>query len=288
LSERFNRILLVLLLLGHLYLLSRQPATDGSRLESSSLRLIGPISRVADGALAAVQGVAASFRMADSLRAENLRLRQELERLRLRQVYWRQAEDELALLRRAAAAAPRELGESFPATIVYIDPSPTIRTLVIHAPQGRPQHNQPVLTAKGLLGRVITSAGAYAKVLLITDRSAAVSAQIERTRRQGLIGGDGEGGLWLRHVPAQFDVVAGDMIETAGLDGIFPPGLPIGTVREISVEESIFHKIEVAPAVDFGTLDQVYVLTKPLLSEGLRRELALVPGSTPPTPEGGA
>ncbi len=122
--------------------------------------------------------------------------------------------------------------------------------------------NQPVLSPEGLVGRVVNVAGPYAKVQLITDRAAGVGGMILRTRRQGVVrgGGRGSGGLELDYVPLQADVRPGDRVLTAGIDGVYPRGIPVGTVVSVEQGGQLFHRIQLAPAVDFGALDQVYLL----------------------------
>jgi rod shape-determining protein MreC len=83
-----------------------------------------------------------------------------------------------------------------------------------------------------------------------------------RNRRQGVVRGGrrGSGVLELDYVPLQADVRPGDRVVTAGIDGIYPRGIPIGTVIAVERGGQLFHRIQVAPAVDFGSLDQVYLL----------------------------
>ncbi|MGH9465286.1 MAG: rod shape-determining protein MreC, partial [Thermoanaerobaculia bacterium] len=120
--------------------------------------------------------------------------------------------------------------------------------------------------------------GRYAKVQLLTDRAASVSAMVERTRRQGLVRGAGQGALTLDFIPVQEEIGPGDRVLTAGIDGIYPRGLPIGTVAEVAAGEGMFHRVEVAPAVDFGRLDQVYVLdTTPLPASAVGQMLEANP-----------
>ena len=61
-------------------------------------------------------------------------------------------------------------------------------------------------------------------------------------------------------MPLQEDVRVGDRIVTAGIDGIYPRGLPVGFVVDVRPGEDLFHRIRVAPSVDFGRLDHVYLL----------------------------
>lgn len=273
-NERFNQLLLALLLFLHLYLLAHSPETSGNRLQSATLRVLGPIGRGAAGVSEGFAGFFSSFRLLGSLRRENAQLRRELDDLGLAVVRLRAADEELRGRRRGS----RELsgfGDSYPADVVFIDPTSWLRVMVIHSPDQLPRHNQPVLTARGLVGRVVAPAGHYAKVLLITDRSAAVGALIERTRRQGLIEGDGAASLWMKHVPVQFDVRVGDRVLTAGVDGIFPRGVPVGEVVAVEADQGIFHRIVVQPAVDLGALESVQVLTRAAIPEEVRQELGL-------------
>jgi rod shape-determining protein MreC len=130
-----------------------------------------------------------------------------------------------------------------------------------------------VLSADGLVGRVITVAGPYAKVQLITDRAASVGGMVLRNRRQGVVrggGGRGSGGLELDYVPRQADVREGDRVVTAGIDGVYPRGIALGTVTAVEQGGQLFYRIQLAPAVDFGSLDQVYLLDYPAVPASVK------------------
>ena len=103
-------------------------------------------------------------------------------------------------------------------------------------------------------------ADAMRRMQLVTDRASGVGAMIERTRRQGIVRGAGRDGLTLEYVPLQADVQVGDRVLSSGTDGLYPRGVPIGTVLEVSPGGELFHSIHLAPAVDFGQLDSVFVL----------------------------
>ena len=69
-------------------------------------------------------------------------------------------------------------------------------------------------------------------------------------------------GLTLDYLPQRADVRVGDRVVTAGTDGLYPRGLPLGVVVEVSSEGELLHSIRLVPAVDFGVLDQVFVLIR--------------------------
>jgi len=283
-KERWDHLLLGLLLLGHLVLLSSREQSRGSLLERSILGVLAPVAHAAELAASAVGDLGDTFRRARTLRAENQRLRQEVEIMRLRLVALYGIEEELERLAPLSSSPPTDAG-FFVASVVYNDRISWLRTLVIFTGSRRSQRNQPVVTARGLVGRVIVPASRYAKVLLLTDRSAAVSAMIQRTRRRGIALGGGDSsnrpGLILDNIPLQADVRVGDKVVTAGDDGIFPRGIPIGTVRTVAPGKGLVQSIEVEPAIDLGLLDQVYVLTEEVIPDEVRRQFYGGPPSTP-------
>ncbi|MEO8502997.1 MAG: rod shape-determining protein MreC [Acidobacteriota bacterium] len=271
-NERQIRNLFVLILLGQIILLSLQvpnPAKSGGLPENIGLAVLAPIARSVDSGAAGVVGLRDEFRKRAALVEENRRMVAESEHLRLELLRLQDVDDEA---RRLAAALDyeRDRGATLRvADIVYVDYASWLRTLVVRASIGRTTVNQPVVSASGLIGRVIAVSGPYAKVQMITDRAASVGAMLERGRRQGIIRGDGQGGLVLDYVPLQAQVEVGDRVLSSGIDGVYPRGLPIGTVSRVE-PGSGFLSIAVAPAVDFGLLDQAYLVDHVALPQNLK------------------
>ena len=265
-ERRGTGLLLFVLLLAQLVLLSAQaPARDrdGTAFEVAALRLTAPVVR-------AVRGVhdlsrAGVLLLADrrELRAENRRLQGELERLRREHIQRQNAELELRLLRDALDVLPPDFIGVRIADVVWVDHHSFQRSLIVRlqrSGEDEPLVDSPVLTHQGLVGRVVMVASPYARVQLVTDRASSVGAMVERTRRQGVVRGEESGVLALDYVPLQADVRPGDRLLTAGIDGIYPRGIPIGAVLEVTSGDELFHRVRVAPAVDFGKLEKVYVL----------------------------
>ena len=269
-SQRWNLGLLAVLLLGHLILLSVDPSSRGSALEGLVLAAVAPVAHTATAARDGVAGIFESARLRRSLRAENRRLKQALEASRRALVRLHGVEEELERLSRASGYSRRQSGEFYVADVVYVDRASWLRTLVVYTGTAEPRRNQPVITANGLVGRVIVPAQPYAKILLLTDRSASVSAMIERTRRRGIVRGSGEQSLVLDNIPSQESVRPGDQVVTAGIDGIFPRGIPIGVVTGVEAGPELFHRITVKPDIDLATLDQVFVLTEEVVPREIR------------------
>ena len=261
-DERRTGWVLIVVLVGQLVYLAIQGARVGeTRLEMLGLRLLGPMARGVASIPAGFAGAREGVKLRGTLIEENRQLRHEVEALRLRLLRLTDIEGEMQRLGDAVRYPTPPAGGVRAVDIVYADHSSWLRTLILYTGKTQAQHNQPVLSPDGLVGRVIDVAGSYAKVQLITDRAAGVGGMILRTRRQGVVRGGGRGSaLELEYVPLQADVRPGDRVLTAGIDGVYPRGIPIGSIVSVERGGQLFHRIQVAPAVDFGTLDQVYLL----------------------------
>jgi rod shape-determining protein MreC len=123
-----------------------------------------------------------------------------------------------------------------------------------------------VLSPQGLVGRVIDVGSTWAKVISIIDPNSAVSAMIERTRDVGIVRGtsdvETEGprcGMY--HLPYDNDLVPGDTVLTSGLGGVFPKGIVIGKVVEVSRSSTGTERIALIQSeVDFSQIEEVMVL----------------------------
>jgi len=241
--------------------------------KAAALRVIGPLARAVAAGSEGVSSLRDDVRLQGSLRSDNARLRDQVESLELRLLRLSSVEEELQRLAQAVRYATPLLGELRAVDVVYADHSPWLRSLILYCGNQPAKVDEPVLSPAGLVGRVVTVAGAYAKVQLITDRAAQVGVLILRTRRQGVVRGAGDeaAGLALDYVPLQADVRPGDRLLTAGIDGIYPRGVPVGTVLSVDAGGQLFHRIRVAAAVDFGSLDQVYLLAHPTVPAELEK-----------------
>jgi rod shape-determining protein MreC len=262
--------LLIAVLLGQLLLLSVEaPSPDGpgdNVLESAALRALAPVSHAVSTLVGGLQGAGGNWRSQRRLLAENRRLEERLRELELKQIRFDELAAEVDRLSAALSYRRSAEGTLRVADVVYADHSSWLRTLILYVGDQPAAVNQPVLSDQGLVGRVVEVVPGYAKVQLLTDRAAAVGAMVRRTRRQGVVR-SGPDGLQLDFLPQQADVGVGDRVVTSGIDGIFPRGLPVGTVAAVEEGDELFARIRLTPAVDFGVLDQVYLLPARSLPE---------------------
>lgn len=126
--------------------------------------------------------------------------------------------------------------------------------------------NMPVVTASGLVGVVIEVGVDHCLVRTVLDPSTAVSAVTTRGGELGIMEGDFDvlydGCAYLRYLPESADVVAGDILVTSGDGGVYPYGIPIGTVTETKTNPyNRTTEATVRPFADLHDLDRVIILT---------------------------
>ena len=190
----------------------------------------------------------------DQLQAENARLR--------------------ALLELRAGLQVR----SQAAEVLYESTDPYSRKVVVD--RGLAQGivaGSPVISEAGVIGQVTRVYPLSSEVTLLTDKDAAVPVLNARTQARSAAYGSATGdALELRFMAANADVQVGDLLQTSGVDGVYPPGLPVATVVTIDRKvDSGFAKILLAPAA---------------LPDGVRHVLVLEPIGLqlPPRPESAA
>jgi len=118
-----------------------------------------------------------------------------------------------------------------------------------------------VITADGVVGKILQVYPHTAQVLLINDQTSGLGAIVERLRQQCIVKGSPAGETMLENIMADEDVQPGDSVITTGGDGIFPKGLPVGQVVKVS-HSDLFLRIHMRPAADLSRLEEVLVITK--------------------------
>jgi rod shape-determining protein MreC len=120
---------------------------------------------------------------------------------------------------------------------------------------------QGVITVEGVVGYVHKADADSAVVLVLTDRSAAIDAIVQRTRARGLVSGRSISACRLRYLERADDVAPGDMIVTSGLQGFFPKGFPIGRLTSVrKTDFGISQEAEITPVVNPTNLEEVFIV----------------------------
>ena len=196
-------------------------------------------------------------------RAENRNLKQQIERMSLEQVRMSQDADQARRLQALLAFKEQFISRTMAAQVIGSSGSELSRSVYID--KGESDGIKPdmaVITADGIVGKVLRVYRSTSQVLLIDDQTSGVGAILDKTRLQGILRGTPAGEMVLEKVMSDEAVPAGEMVLTSGGDGIFPKGLLVGRVTKVAPGNELFLNIRVRPAADLSKLEEVLVVTR--------------------------
>ena len=121
----------------------------------------------------------------------------------------------------------------------------------------------PVISEEGIVGLVTATSERASRATLLLDRQTAIDGTVQRSRTRWIVRGRGGELAEFEFVARGGDVGVGDVVITSGLDGVYPKGLRVGIVTAVSEEGSdLLRTATLVPAVDFGRLEQAFVILR--------------------------
>ena len=207
--------------------------------------------------------ISSYFVSQSQLREENTDLRARLLDASQRAQQFEAARAEAGQLRRVIGAAERLPLKSQPAEIIYSGRDPYSRKVVLDkGSQSGVQPGSPVLDEAGVIGQVTRVHALAAEVTLLTDKDQAIPVQVVRNGLRAVAFGAGSSGmLELRFMAANAEIQNGDRLVTSGIDGTYPPGIPVATVARIERDAAYaFARIVCQPAAGVESGRYVLVL----------------------------
>lgn len=119
-----------------------------------------------------------------------------------------------------------------------------------------------VCNSGGVIGQIVEVSATTSTVQLITDEGSGVSAMIQSTRAQGMLQGQPDGSLRLSYVSTESDVKVGDIVITSGIGGVYPKGLPLGTVSSVEKSDNdVYYTIVLRAQSTAENNEEVLVIT---------------------------
>ena len=233
------------------------------------------------------------------VRQENRDLKLQIERLRIEQVRLNEDAEQARRLQALLGFKEQFISKTLAAQVIGSSGSEQSRSIYIDkGTHDGIKPDMPVITAEGVVGKVLRTFKSTSQVLLINDQTSGVGAILEKSRLQGVVRGTALGEVVLEKVMSDETVQSGDRVLTSGGDQIFPKGLAVGTVTKVSPGSELFLNIRVRPAADLSRLEEVLVITQqqekePALSDGalplraaeiLAQRLPSVPDRPPDDP----
>lgn len=222
--------------------------------------------KLVSAAAKAMTGVWNDYIRLVNLKEENVRLKDEISRLRREKFELSEAGIQNTRLRKLLEFRDESSYPAVPANVIGASPS-ILRSQVIIVDKGTRDgitEGMPVASFDGIVGRIMLAGDRSSEVLLITDPVSAVDAYIHRTRARGIVKGTGAA-CEMDYIEKKSDVSEGDKVISSGKDGFFPKGVVIGTVTAISSKGS-FINAEVSPHVHLNSLEEVLIIQKPVNS----------------------
>ena len=270
LRRRAIAALLLLLSLAMLTLFFREQAGGfAHRSQETGLRIIAPLQRGSGRAAKPFRDVWHWTGGLFKARADNKRLNQEVDELRLAvardaalELENQQLRAELKITRSPVYPDGMTL---VPARVIARSTNVWYSTVTIDV--GRNSNVQlydAVVNGEGLVGRVTAVTSDVCQVTLITDQQSYVDAKVVPGGAQGLVAGSVIGDVELQYVDKSEAVKVGDNVVTSGLrDSIFVQGIPIGVVESVAKQDvELYQKVTIRPLVDFHKLDLVMVVER--------------------------
>ena len=202
------------------------------------------------------------------VRQENRDLKLEIERLRIEQVRLNEDAEQARRLQALLGFKEQFISKTLPAQVIGSSGSEQSRSIYID--KGSHDGVRPdmaVITADGVVGKVLRVFRTTSQVLLVNDQTSGVGAILEKSRLQGVLRGTPLGEVVLEKVMSDEAVQPGEKVVTSGGDQIFPKGLAVGTVTKVSPGSELFLNIRVRPAADLSRLEEVLVITQQLEKE---------------------
>ncbi|MDI6704438.1 MAG: rod shape-determining protein MreC [bacterium] len=245
-----------------------KPPFKTNYLEKYVLSIIEPVQRLFTEVLAFCERLFSGFRELRSIKLENMRLKRELQDLRIERMYWGDLLAENKRLKKLLDYKQRIDYKTIACRIIGFSPSNWFNTVTIDkGTRAGIEKDDPVISYQdgheGLVGKVIDAAQNTATVLLLLSEESYVGAKLRRTEFKGVVVGKDFRTCQMKYLDSSADVKKGDIVITSGEGGIFPGNIPIGKVTNVEKKNyQLFCDIEVSPFVEFGKLEEVLVIKR--------------------------
>jgi len=198
-----------------------------------------------------------------SLRQENQQLQDTVSLLQKEIIQLKQDLKEADILYALLGFARGRPEETYiAAAVIGKDPSPFLQYVLIDkGTDDGVMYNMPVVTEKGLVGRIDAVTASAARVQLITDATSQVNAVVEDADAEGIITGSVTADITIEMVSQEAELQAGQIIQTSGVGGSYPSEVVIGQVLNVNkLENELFQSAAIQPAEDFQNLQAVLVV----------------------------
>jgi rod shape-determining protein MreC len=289
LLNRYRNItVLLLVIMAQLVLLavSAKNDQDVRFIRIWTVTAVTPVARIIEGLRGGGTGFLHNYVLLHDTHQENLRLRAELDRMKMENVFLK---NELNTADRAKALQvfqQHTQSKTVAATIIATGAGSNSKVVFVdRGTASGVQRGMAVVTPDGIVGKVIAAYPTASQVLLITDPDFAAGVVTEKAQVHGTLKGQGTPQCKVDYVPFEEKVEPGEWVYTSGDDRIFPRGFKVGIVKSVRPGQP-FKEILVEPSgLQRGLVEDVLILI-----EGVHQPIPEAPSGmqpvymTPPLP----
>ncbi len=256
-------------------------------LRRATMEVLGPVLRVGEGPVYFFSHMHSKLTTLDQAQAEVARLHQQVSELQVRNQLLADKEAENARLREMLGFQAASKYELLPCRVVSREPSSWWDSVQIDVgwsvnDQLDKKYNgkyslspdQPVVSPRGVVGKTGSVSRYVTDVILLVNENCSISANVEGTRDQGIVQGQGnfeEGKplVKVKYLPRDSTVAVGQFVTTSGLGPFFPPGLRLGTVVDVpDIKKTfptfgLYREATIEPTADLNQLDELFIVLGP-------------------------
>ena len=250
--------------LGLAIQVKRTTDTDSSRLiRIWAVGAVSPLEKALVWTQSSAGNLWHNYFYLRGVRAENRELKRQIEEMRVQQVRISQDAEQARRLQALLAFKEQFISKTLAAQVIGSSGSEQSRS--IYVDKGENDGIKPdmaVITADGIVGKVLHAYRSTSLVLLISDQTSGVGAILEKSRINGILHGLPSGEVALDRVLSDEQVPAGELVLSSGGDRIFPKGLPLGRVVKVRPGGELFLNIQVKPTANLSKLEEVLIVTR--------------------------
>lgn len=218
-----------------------------------------PVLDVMSRPAAAIARLVDSVTEIAKIRADNVRLKEENERLLQWQTVARRLDEENRALRNQLNFIPDPAAHFITARVVGDTGGAFVDSMLVNAGNREGiKKGEAVMAGEAMVGRVAEVGMHFSRVLLLTDINSHLPVMLENSHAKAIMSGENTDHPRLNYLSLNTVLQPGDRVVTSGDGGAFPPGLPIGVVSSVQdgvakVEPYIHrYQLEYVAVVDYG------------------------------------
>ena len=264
--RRYREVLVVaVLLLGPLisYLSSGHRGREPNVVDRAVLWVSAPVQSLLTWAIDGVGGAGSGYLALRGAHEEALVCRTSLAEAHAELNSLKEAQAENARLKSMLNYVEDSVDQEIVARVIGLNPSPYFQSIRINRGEDDGVRvGMPVVTPEGVVGQVVRAVGTSADVMLLTDPASRLGGVVQRSRVRATVTGTGDGRLLsVDLVRREDDAKDGDVVVTAGSDGVFPRGVRVGTIRTADRPSvGMFLKATLEPSVELNQVEEVLVI----------------------------